>query len=789
MRSTDDAYFVAFSILILHTDVFNKNNKHKMQKSDYVRNSQEQSGIAAEILEYFYDNIAYTPFIHVEDDMHPVEDKVAAEKSAQRRSSKMPNTPSLKKNSSGPVDPYALILEGKLDILRPTLSEVLLTDDPFGYCGPRGFLKINEIHRSFFRLGVIQILSARSRPDAFSNQATITNPAVAQVGVVDLKVCKVGLLWRKDPKKKKTRSPWQEWGAVLTSSQLYMFRNSSWVKSLIHQHDSHIKAGKSETAVVFKPPLEHFKPDFLVPTDDVVALTDSQYKKHKNAFVLARRNAYQEVLLADNESDLHEWLGKINYAATFRTAGVRMKTFSQESSKPAASAQAPSGQNDVSESAVQTTVTSDTLAKQVQVARRQIVIQKLKEADAKIAYFDKVLDGQLRTARHLAVLAPIQSRTRGDVISAAEQLSSSTRWTRIEKWRLRCHRDILNMDLDDDASLASVRSSVTNAPQKREPGWQSKSPFSRFNSKSAGVGASSSRSRPSTQPTAAKLFSMDEIFRSPSKAKPAVHKAKGSWEIPPLNFDIRRSNSLPRENENLSHQTTAKSEPSRRGVEDEIRSPGSQLDQARAEAPTLRNQEETDDSTEEGLLATGPSSPALSVQENRSEAASEDEHDRPREPKDGEGLTKVRHSLQKKLQNAHAPSHSRSKRGREVAIPIGNSENGAAKSNERLARKQESFTVHGKKASVIKFGSEWQNITQDDRVKASKILSKNDQGSETTRFGADAAGPEKAHSTSVSSDSSFEDDLRITTYSDRPPSFQTALETTSPSDNLTVPAN
>jgi Sec7-like guanine-nucleotide exchange factor len=44
------AYFIAFSLLILHTDVFNKANRHKMQKADYLKNTQGE-GIGNEILE------------------------------------------------------------------------------------------------------------------------------------------------------------------------------------------------------------------------------------------------------------------------------------------------------------------------------------------------------------------------------------------------------------------------------------------------------------------------------------------------------------------------------------------------------------------------------------------------------------------------------------------------------------------------------------------------------------------------------------------------------------------
>ena len=50
----DQAYYIAFSLIMLHTDFFNKNNKHKMQKADYVKNTSraiDKDGISTDILE------------------------------------------------------------------------------------------------------------------------------------------------------------------------------------------------------------------------------------------------------------------------------------------------------------------------------------------------------------------------------------------------------------------------------------------------------------------------------------------------------------------------------------------------------------------------------------------------------------------------------------------------------------------------------------------------------------------------------------------------------------------
>ena len=212
-----------------------------------------------------------------------------------------------------PVDPYLLIIEGQLDLLRASLKDVVQFDDPYSYCGTANNLNMADLHKAFFRSGVLQIVSARSRPDAFMTQQSMENPDSADPGVVEMKVTKVGLLWRKDLKRKKTRNPWQEWGAILTGSQLYFFRNITWVKGLMRQHEQHHKLGTG-TPVIFKPPIEDFKPDAQISTDDAVALLDRSYKKHKNAFVFIRHGGIQEYFIADSENDMNDWLAKLNYA-------------------------------------------------------------------------------------------------------------------------------------------------------------------------------------------------------------------------------------------------------------------------------------------------------------------------------------------------------------------------------------------------------------------------------------------------------------------------------------------
>jgi hypothetical protein len=279
-----------------------------MSRLDYIKNSSCE-GVSDDVLGCFYDNVVYTPFIHIEDEVDLK--SISSKKTRRTAVLKGPMADPAKKASKEPIDPYTLILEGKLDALRPTIKDVMNIDDPYNYLGTAATLDTKNVYKSFTRYGVIQIVSSRSRPEAFMSEAAQENPFGTSVGIVEMPVTKVGVLWRKGTKRKKARSPWQEWGAVLTRSGLSFFKNSSWTKNLMHQHEQHLKRGETGP-VLFQPPLEDFKQDHIIPMDGAVSLVDNTYKKHKNAFVVYSKSG-EETFLADSEKDLNEWLGVLNY--------------------------------------------------------------------------------------------------------------------------------------------------------------------------------------------------------------------------------------------------------------------------------------------------------------------------------------------------------------------------------------------------------------------------------------------------------------------------------------------
>ncbi|KAK3685989.1 hypothetical protein B0T22DRAFT_410776 [Podospora appendiculata] len=738
----DQAYFIAFSLLILHTDVFNKNNKHKMQKPDYLKNTRGE-GLFDEILEVFYDNITYTPFIHVEDDLDINGERIIPHKA--KKKSIFPNGPPdpAKRAAKEPIDPYTLIIDNRLDILRPNLKEVMFLDDHYSYLGTAKSLNLRELQRTFFKTGVLQIVSARSRPDAFMTEKTATNPEEAHPGIVDIKITKVGLLWRKDPKKKKTRSPWQEWGAILTGAQLYFFRNTTWIKSLIHQYEDHVKKGHDGDPCIFNPPLDQFKPDALMSTDGAVALMDSSYKKHKHAFVYVRHGGFEEVLLADSEDQMNDWLAKLNYAAAFRTSGVRMRGVVGASydgqgrramrcveTNQTEAVQTPSGEVMISRSRIDQKMAQDILA-----ARRDIMFQKVADANEKLQHAEKVLESQLRNSRHLQILAPIQPKTREAMLLSAARMAAQLKWTRMEIWRLKCHRDILLMDLEEERQTlglppdtGSDGSFLTEKPISREASKTSNSSVlqqspqsptqTSLTRTSTVTGISDDGSSPQT-----------DVFQTPptSATSSSFHGRNNSWELPGLTFDqvdLRKASVSSAVSTAVSSGRSAITTSPRTKINQ-----STATEKAKFEHPDEVDANERDLLEQAGLIRdelphsadqkapifTTESAESSARRERHSSSNAADRLDR----------NKIRRSLQRTIrEGAGHMAHHRNRKGRDSASSGALSDEMAAYDGpDILARGTGSFVVHGKKASVITFGNELhlQSMSPEESIRLKSI--------------------------------------------------------------------
>lgn len=741
--NSDETNFVAFSILLLQSDNHNKNNKRKMTKQDYVKNTQNgRISVAEDVLECFYDNICYTPFIHLDDEIAVENRRLAVPKRKgliRSKSSEM---------LRGPVDPYSLILDNKLEVLRPSLKDVIDTEDPYSVA------PINTIdnHRAFVHAAVLQIISARSRPEAFTTQATITNPAEASAGLVSIKVAKVGLLWRKSTKKKKAKSPWQEWGAILTDAKLYFFKDVGWTKKLISQHEGHGKASSRSAPLVFKPPLTSFEPDALMDIDDAVALLDSAYKKHKNAFTFVKHGGFEEIFLCNTEADVVDWTSKLNYAATFRTAGVRMRGLLGTNYE---------GRNIYRKDSEVSTKTSDTqlseqptpiaaktnpqLSWEITFYRRQLVSEKISHFDDHVAAAQRELDYLQRNARHLLILLPVQQKTRESIVLSAGRMNAKLKWTRKEIWRAKTHRDVLIKDLEAEATQAFPapasastqlgHSTTLNTPMKT-PTKPPQTTLQRSDTDHT------LRSAMTKSPLSAASESATAT-RRPSQA--VLEQITTDVSDPPEIVAVRRASA--------SSQVDAITTPPRATTSPRLGE--DQLDISKLRTPSLHTQPSqhlsmtneshavSDFDIDEHISAiasinTTPKSKLVEDLDIVKRQGSESERDRAHKNSfhnlaSADGLKdrtgSVRRSLQRTLRDTsnplHMPHHSRSRKGKESGSSLAVTEDGRSimsQESEELKRDPTGrFVLHGKKASVITMGPEW-NLSSEDRMRMREQL-------------------------------------------------------------------
>jgi len=699
-----------------------------MQKVEYQKNTGGH-GIPDEILGYFYDNIQYTEFIAEANDNDVINKHI---KGGIQRSKKPRSKDGSDMTRSGKLDPYDFIVDNKqkLETLRPPLKEILNLEDNFNFVGVQDALDVNRLHASFSRCGLLQLVSARSRPEAFTSLNTISNPNEANPGLVNIQVVKAGLLWRKDTKKKKTRSPWQEWGAILTPSQLYFFKNVGWVKTLMQQFETQQRHQGHRGSYLFKPPLSEFKPDLGISANNAVALLDSNYKKHKNAFVYYQSSGgdyFEEVLLADNEPELVDWLAKLNYAATLTTTKLALRPLplsertdfkelldgvSGASSKPADAQRPPTQADTQDESAAQFWLN------EAKIVRRNIIQAKIAYVEDNIPKAVVEVEENLKVARHLQILAPFPEKTRRDLLVSGARVAHRLRTARYAVWRWRCQRDILYKELDVDEHYPADHLAVAN-PGNTRPSTPMSIALSRLNSKTSILTAGHRGPKP---PNHVSRNSTQSITFPNRATDPEAHLSPPDG---PHQKDLRTDglSRLASYSTNIEQLESGNEKPTSEPTDDHSLTQHGSIASRVSEVDSVVEREDTlplatpthsinSPEMQSGLLR----SPSTNLQTDK-------DYITPTTTPLGspDSKIKVRRSLHRTLRESRDIPGLQSSRSKKIK------DNGINKTNAidstptgGLPRGTGSFTVHGKKASVITLGSEWQSMSAEELLRSRK---------------------------------------------------------------------
>lgn len=380
----EQALYVVFSLVILHTDTFNRNVRHKMSKSDYVQAAYTE-GLATEVLEYLYDNITCAQFASRDDDLGGSVSSISAF------------------SSGSTVDPYLFIVEKGLHSLRPTLPD---DREPSYSCPLKNRDELAALQRRFAE-GCghkIQLVSPRSRPEAHIDvqepQDVITQ---GRPGIVELKLVRHGALLRREAKRMlATRQPWREWGAVLTESKFYLFKNVSRAYT----------CDDNAPEVLARTTIDSLNAT-TIPAHDIAVLLaaaprSSEDPPANQTLVLTGRGGNVTYLATLSPDDAIRWAQDLNYAAVVATY-----TLPDE-----------------------------------EEARGDAIHRHLKEIRRKVSDLDEQLALHERTCRHLRLLAPLQQKTREGVMFAAGIYASKRDWCLLDRARLRCHENILELELE-----------------------------------------------------------------------------------------------------------------------------------------------------------------------------------------------------------------------------------------------------------------------------------------------------------------------------------------------------
>ncbi|TFK94310.1 hypothetical protein K466DRAFT_657839 [Polyporus arcularius HHB13444] len=343
--SDDHPYILAFSLIMLHTDAFNKSNKRKMTKPDYIKNTR-LPGVAPEVLDCFYDNIVFAPFIFIEDPLDVNGQRGLVPEAISRRMSTI-NAPSPGAlNGSGStllgksnkIDPYYLITRNLLDELRVDVRALVPAESPYFYQGTAGPWNEDELQRAFALASMVEVVGLENRylaspwfgmtvaggpgPMFQSSLGSLPPLPPASGGVFVVKVSKVGLLLRKEDiiegGRRALSRKWREWSVLLTGSQLLFFRDTTWAST--------IQAQAQRTNGQVLPQTSLPQPDEMLSVRDTIAVFDKSYTKYANTLRLVMPDGRQFLLQAQDEREMNEWIARINYASAFKTAGVRMRS-------------------------------------------------------------------------------------------------------------------------------------------------------------------------------------------------------------------------------------------------------------------------------------------------------------------------------------------------------------------------------------------------------------------------------------------------------------------------------
>ncbi|KAF9416739.1 hypothetical protein BGZ94_010146 [Podila epigama] len=464
-RSAEIVYTIAFSLMLLHTDAHNKNVRYKMTKEQYVKQAKSIEGVntvPTDILEILYDNITFLKFVYAEDELDVDGQRIA---DVHQSSGWFPRR---RTTSNQRSDSYTMIRHGSIAHLAPDISDLIPFRWPYYWKGTIEMVDNVQINNQFTKAPVANIPGLRSRrnsqhcsqimgqwqgeksSEAQDNGHKLTRGQDQPMdGTAELKIAKFGILTRKidiENGKKSSVRGWRDLGVILSGSQLLFFTELGWFQQQLASQRGFNPDAPPEVDGYFATPLGGSTPPMpqaLISTLDSIAVVDSSYQKYPHVFRLVCPNGKQYLFRAHSEFDMNDWMAKINYASAFKTAGVRLRNY-----RVAWASDVYWIKDDQGRHQLRRRHPKDQTSDSGQVnGRADLIMAKMKDIDRLINTCSASLAAELRLARGLEVMVPLQNVTRQKIIQSATMVGKRLRHLMLERTKLDCFRTILERDL------------------------------------------------------------------------------------------------------------------------------------------------------------------------------------------------------------------------------------------------------------------------------------------------------------------------------------------------------
>lgn len=159
--------------------------------------------------------------------------------------------------------------------------------------------------------------------------------------------------------KRQTGRKWKNWSVILTGSQLLFFKDTILALTLLEQ----IRNSTRDSV----PRMTGLQPDEVLSVKECVAVWDRGYVEVPFAFRFIMPEGRQFIMQTLDESEMNDWLTLINYAGTFKSAGIRMRAPAIDSGEAvlAGTAAAESHRRELASGGTRTTNSSESQTRTV----------------------------------------------------------------------------------------------------------------------------------------------------------------------------------------------------------------------------------------------------------------------------------------------------------------------------------------------------------------------------------------------------------------------------------------